>query len=364
MTEDPRIRTAVGPTTMKRIAAELGVSVTTVSKVLNEQPDIGPATRARVLDKVAQLGYRPNAVARSLSLRRTHTLGVVIPDLMHSFFVEIVAGIETVMSAHGYGLLLCSSGEDLKKERSELEMLRARQVDGIVLATAHVSGNTDVLKQIAALGCALVMIDRDDHPRVRCHRVLTDDEEVGRLAVAHLLDHGRRRIAHIGGPPIQHARRREEGYAKALRARGIEPDPSLVIRAGFMEADGYGAMRQLLDVRPPVDAVFAANDPAAIGAMKAIWEAGLRVPQDVAVVGAGDVAHGDLLRVPLTTVAWSKEDLGRRAAELLLAQIGARTAGPHERVVIPPRLVARESSGGAVTARPLSAGRGSPRLRT
>src|SRR5918992_5543372 len=169
----------VTSTTMRRIAQELGVSVTTVSKVLNEHADIGPATRARVLARVQELGYRPNAVARSLSLRRTNTLGVVIPDLMHSFFVEIVAGIESVMSARGYGLLLCSSGEDLRKERSELEMLRARQVDGIVLASAHVSGNTDVLKQISAIGCALVMIDRDDHSRVKCHRVITDDEQVG-----------------------------------------------------------------------------------------------------------------------------------------------------------------------------------------
>src|SRR4026207_2037978 len=136
-------------TTMKRIAGELGVSITTVSKVLNNRDDIGHATRARVLAKVAELGYQPNAVARSLSLRRTHTLGVVIPDLMHSFFVEIVAGLESVMSAEGHGLLLCSSGEDPRKERSELEMLRSRQVDGIVLATAHVSGNSDLLKQIA-----------------------------------------------------------------------------------------------------------------------------------------------------------------------------------------------------------------------
>ena len=348
---------------MKRIAEELGVSVTTVSKVLNEQPDIGPATRARVLAKVAELGYRPNAVARSLSLRRTHTLGVVIPDLMHSFFVEIVAGIESVMSAQGYGLLLCSSGEDPKKERSELEMLRARQVDGIVLASAHVSGNTDVLKRIAALGCALVMIDRDDHPRVACHRVLTDDLAVGRLATEHLLAHGRRRIAHIGGPPIVHAKRREEGYLDALNAAGIKPNQDLIQRAGFMEADGYRAMRHLLAMDPPVDAVFAANDPAALGAMKAIWEAGLAVPRDIAIVGAGDVAHGDLLRVPLTTVAWSKEALGRRAAELLLEQIGPLPRGPFRRIVIPPSLVVRESSGGPVTAGALSPPSRSRRLR-
>jgi LacI family transcriptional regulator len=340
------------PTTMKRIAAELGVSTTTISKVLNDQPDIGKATRARVLAKVEELGYRPNAVARSLTLRRTSTLGVVIPDLMHSFFVEIVAGIESVTSARGYGLLLCSSGENPRKERSELEMLRARQVDGIVLASAHASGNTDVLKKISALGCALVMIDRDDHARIRCHRVLTDDEQVGRLATSHLASLGRRAIAHIGGPPIVHARRREEGYAAALAEHGLKARPEWIVRAGFMEADGYRAMKQLLTVKPRVDAVFAANDPAAIGAMKAIWETGLRVPQDVAVVGAGDVAHGDLLRVPLTTVSWSKEELGRQAAGLLLSQIdsqdGSSNTRPNvrpKRVIIPPRLVVRESCG-------------------
>ena len=333
------------PTTMKRIAAELGVSITTVSKVLNGQPDIGQATRSRVLARVEELGYRPNAVARSLTLRRTHTLGVVIPDLMHSFFVEIVAGIEAVTSAKGYGLLLCSSGENTFKERSEIDMLRARQVDGIVLASAHASGNTDLLKKLTKLGCALVMIDRDDHPRVRCHRVLTDDEAVGHLATAHLASLGRRRIAHIAGPPIVHARRREAGYVAALSKARITPGPELVVRAGFMEADGYRAMQHLLTLQPRVDAVFAANDPAAIGAMKALWEAGVRIPDDVAVVGAGDVAHGDLLRVPLTTVSWSKEDLGGKAAELLLDQMGPHPDGPFRRLVIPPRLVVRESCG-------------------
>src|SRR5436190_15392161 len=134
-------------TTMKRIAVELGVSITTVSKVLNNHDDIGEATRTRVLAKIEELGYQRNAVARSLSLRRTHTIGIVIPDLMHSFFVEVISGIEPVVSARGYGLLLCSSGEDPDKERSELEMLRGRQVDGIVLASAQGSDNEDLLSQ-------------------------------------------------------------------------------------------------------------------------------------------------------------------------------------------------------------------------
>jgi LacI family transcriptional regulator len=333
-------------TTMKRIAGELGVSITTVSKVLNNRADISEATRSRVLAKVEELGYRRNAVARSLSLRRSHTLGIVIPDLMHSFFVEIIAGIEPVASVRGYGLLLCSSSEDPGKEQSELEMLRSRQVDGIVLASAHGSGTTEMLRQLTKQGTALVMIDRDDHPSVKCHRVLTDDEQVGQLATSHLLDLGRRAIAHIGGPAIVHAKRRERGWREALRARGVKPSEDWIVRGGFMESEGYSAMKRLLTVRPKIDAVFAANDPSAIGAMKAIWEAGLRVPEDVAVVGVGDIALGDLLRVPLTTVGWSRKDQGRHAAELLLNGLDDDQTSEPQRIIIPPRLIVRASSGG------------------
>ena len=333
------------PTTMKRIAGELGVSITTVSKVLNNRADISEATRSRVLAKVEELGYQRNAVARSLSLRRSHTLGIVIPDLMHSFFVEVIAGIEPVASGRGYGLLLCSSSEDPRKEKSELEMLRSRQVDGIVLASAHGSGTTELLQQLTKQGTTIVMIDRDDHPSVKCHRVLTDDERVGVLATSHLLDLGRRAIAHIGGPAIVHAKRREKGWRDALRAHGIKPSDEWIVRGGFMESEGYRAMKRLLAVRPKIDAVFAANDPSAIGAMKAIWEAGLRVPDDVAVVGVGDIALGDLLRVPLTTVGWSRQDQGRHAAELLLNGLDDDNAAEPQRIVIPPQLIVRESSG-------------------
>jgi LacI family transcriptional regulator len=331
-------------TTMKRIAGELGVSITTVSKVLNNREDIGHETRARVLAKVAELGYQPNAVARSLTLRRTHTLGIVIPDLMHSFFVEIIAGLESVASARGFGLLLCSSNEDPAKEREELELLRQRQVDGIMLASANALGNSDLLQRLTALGIGLVMIDRDDHPAVRCDRVITDDEEVGRLATSHLIEQGCRAIAHIAGPSIVHAKRRAHGYRAALKEHGVRGRPEWMVRGGFKEADGYRAMTKLLSHKPRVDGVFAANDPAAIGAMKAIWDAGLRVPQDVKVVGAGHIAMGDLLRVPLTTVSWSREDQGKRAGELLFERLGQKVTDKFRRVIIPPELVVREST--------------------
>jgi LacI family transcriptional regulator len=333
-------------TTMKRIAADLGVSVTTISKVLNNRADIGSATRARVLARVAQLGYQPNAVARSLTLRRTHTLGVVIPDLMHTFFVEVIAGLAAAARLQGYGILLCNSDEDPRKEREELQLLLQRQVDGVVLASTAASANSDLLNRLTAVGVGLVMVDRDDHPDVRCDRVVTDDEEVGRLATAHLIAQGRRAVAHIAGPAIVHATRRAAGYRRALADAGLRGRKEWIVRGGFKEADGYRAMTRLLAARTRPDAVFAVNDPAAIGALKAIWAAGLRVPEDVAVSGAGDIAHGDLLRVPLTTVAWPRHELGKRAAELLLERLDGKRRKDHRRVVIPPRLVARESTMG------------------
>jgi LacI family transcriptional regulator len=231
-------------------------------------------------------------------------------------------------------------------------MLRARQVDGIVLASVHGSHNSELLQRISSHVGALVMIDRDDHPRVHCHRVVTDDELVGRIATEHLLAQGRHAVAHIAGPAITHARRREAGYLAALRDAGITPRDEWIARGGFMDSDGYSAMQQLLQLKPAVDAVFAANDPAAIGAMRAIWEAGLRVPEDIAVVGAGDIAHGDLLRVPLTTVGWAKEEQGRRAAELIFDQISGHSDGTFRRVIMPPRLIVRASCGAASRVTP------------
>jgi LacI family transcriptional regulator len=188
------------------------------------------------------------------------------------------------------------------------------------------------------------MIDRDDHPKVACHRVLTDDVEVGRLATAHLVTRGCRIIGHISGPPILHSQRREEGYRRALADAKMTIDKRRIAAGGFMEADGYRAMQQLLSSEPRVDGVFAVNDPAAIGAMKAVWDVGLRVPDDVAIVGAGDVAYSDLIRVPLTTVRWSKSEVGTSAAELILDQIEGEGRARPKRVIIPPEIVVRQSA--------------------
>ncbi len=259
---------------MKRVAAELGVSVTTISKVLNNHADIGEATRQRVLAKVDEMGYRRNAVARSLTLKRTHTLGVIVSDLMNSFFVEVVSAIEASLGRQGYGLLLCNLGEDPSKERSLLEMLLERQVDGVILASANAQRNGDLLRHLQTQGKGLVLLDRDNHQGLRCHRVVTDDEQVGRLATSHLLSLGHRHIGHLAGPRLIHARRRHRGYLGSMRQAGIDVKDSWVVDAGFVERDGYEAAARLLTEAPEVTAIFAVNDPSAIGAMKAAWDLG------------------------------------------------------------------------------------------
>ena len=197
-------------TTMKRIASELGVSITTVSKVLNHHADISEATRVRVLAKVEELGYQRNAVARSLSLRRSHTLGIVIPDLMHSFFVEIIAGIEPVASVRGFGLLLCSSSEDPGKSTPSSRCSAAAR--STASSWPRRTGRaTPTCSSMTKHGTTLVMIDRDDHPSVKCHRVLTDDERVGQLATLHLLDSA-------GAPSRTSADRRSPTPGGARRA--------------------------------------------------------------------------------------------------------------------------------------------------
>jgi LacI family transcriptional regulator len=342
--------------TMKRVAAELGVSVTTISKVLNNHADIGEDTRARVLAKVEELGYRRNGVARSLTLRRTRTLGVIVPDLMHSFFVEIVSAIEHTLGRQGYGLLLCNLGENPDKERWQLEMLLERQVDGVILASANAQRNGDLLRHLQGQGKGLVLVDRDDHQGLRCHRVVTDDEQVGRLAASHLIGLGHRQIGHLAGPRLVHARRRHRGYLASMRHAGLPVKSTWVVEAGFIEQAGYEATRRLLDQAPEVTALFAINDAAAVGAMRAAWDTGRRVPGDLAIVGAGDIALGDVLQVPLSTVSWSRDEVGREAARLILDQIECHPDGPFKRVVVPPALRVRVSCG----ARPPAAAAGVP----
>jgi LacI family transcriptional regulator len=334
--------TPTAPVRLKDIARDLNVSVMTVSKVVRNCADVGAETRSRVLARIKELNYQPNWVARSLAARRTFMIGIIVPDLMHSFFAEIAKGIAAAIRPRGYDAVICNSEENAEVEASEIDRLLGRQVDGLILASAQRPTATDVFDRIEARGVPYVLIDRRFPDRSASY-VGSDDEAIGMLATNHLIERGCRRIAHISGPQPNPGSGRLKGYRAALQAAGISVPESYVV-AATDDASGYEATRRLLSLSTPPDAIFGYNDPTAAGALKAILESGIRIPEQIKVIGAGNVHYSDLLRVPLSTVDQASTRIGQQAAEMLVKTIGAKRKKPVSTLLIEPTLIAREST--------------------
>ncbi len=327
--------------TMQDIAKDVGVSVVTVSKVLRNKGEISAATRARVLRRAKALNYQTNWIARSLVTRRTFTIGLLLPDFTHPFFAEIAKAIAETVRPHGYHVVISYFEENPELERNEAESLLARQVDGLILASAQTGSKAfaDMQKRKVPF----VLIDRPI-AGVQASFVGVDNHAIGQLATAHLIKQGCRRIAHLRGPGIGIATGRMQGYRSALAKRGLPFYSGYVVDAGYHDDSGHDAMLKLLKKKPVPDGVFCYNDPVAIGAMRAISEAGLKVPDDIAVVGAGNVHYSDFLAVPLTTVDQGTCEIGQRAANLLLERIASKGSLRPRRVLIVPKLVIRQST--------------------
>jgi len=336
------------PTTLADIARALGVSKMTVSRAINNHPEISPETRARILDAAQRMNYRPNQYARALTTNRSYLLGVVVPDLMHSYFAEICRGIEMVAKPLGYQNLICSTDEDAANEEDEILALLPR-TDGLVVASSALPNETKFYRRLARERAKLVLIDRQLEG-LKCPMVTTDDVKVGLLATNHLIGLGHRRVGHLKGTAASTAQMRFEGYKQALLKNRIPFDASLVRECGFTEEDGYRSMKEWIASNHAPSAIFAANDPAAIGAMTAINEGGLRIPDDIAIVGGGNIHYGDMLRVPLTTVAWSTSEMGQTAARLLVAMVEGKKRPKEQHIIVEPELVVRESCGAARAA--------------
>jgi LacI family transcriptional regulator len=314
----------------------------TVSKVVRGCADVGAETRSRVLARIKELNYQPNWVARSLAARRTFIIGLIVPDLMHSFFAEIAKGVSATIRPLGYDVVICNSEEDGEFEASEVERLLARQVDGLLIASAQPPHHLELFERIEARGVPYVLIDRrfaDSHAPY----VGADDEAIGRMATQHLIDRGARRIAHIAGPALTPGTGRLKGYRDALAGAGISV-PDIYVEQATDDTSGYEAARRLLALTPRPDAIFGYNDPTAAGAMKAILEAGIRIPDEIKVIGVGNVHYSDLLRVPLSTIDQSSASIGEQAADILVKSIGNKRRRPAKPVLINPVLVAREST--------------------
>jgi LacI family transcriptional regulator len=254
----------------------------------------------------------------------------------------VAKGISTAIRPLGYDVVICNSEEDPGVESSEVDRLLGRQVDGLILASAQPPSATDVFDRIEARGVPYVLIDRRFPDRGASY-VGADDQAIGMLATNHLIERGCRRIAHIAGPQPNPGSGRLKGYRMALAEAGISMPESYIVPATD-DASGYDATRRLLQIEPRPDAIFGYNDPTAAGAMKAILEAGIRIPEEIKVIGAGNVHYSDLLRVPLSTVDQASTRIGQQAADILVKAIGAKRKKPGSTLLIEPTLVAREST--------------------
>ena len=328
---------------MLDIAKDLDVSVVTVSKALRNKGSISVATRKRVLQRAKELNYQANWVARSLVTRRTFTIGLLLPDIRHPFFAEIAKAVAEIVRPLDYHVIISYFEEDPSLETTEAESLAARQVDGLILASAQAPGELKLFESIRDRKVPFVLIDRP-MAGVAASFVGVDNEAIGKLATDHLIAQGCRRIAHLRGPGMGIAAARMEGYRQSLKAHHLVMPPEYVVQASYDDNMGYRAMQTLLQTKPVPDGVFCYNDPVAIGAMKAILEAGLNVPRDISVVGAGNVHYSDLLAVPLTTVDQGPSQIGTQAAELLMEQITSKRPVPPRKIFIVPKLVVRQST--------------------
>lgn len=327
---------------MRDVAERVGVSVQTVSAVVNDKPGIGEETRARVLEAVAALGYRPYSVARSLRTRETRTLALIVSDIANPSFATMASAAENDAHAHGYSLIVYNTHDDTEREAASVRTLAQRWIDGVLFVAAEDSMPT--LDAFRAAGIPTVAIERIPEG-YGGPSVTLDNVEAGRRAAAHLAALGHVRTGAITGPlRLRLVRERLAGFEQGLAVYGLALSACVTEPGDWTCEAGAEAMARILDCPTPPTAIFAANDRMAIGAMRAIHDAGRRVPDDISVMGVDDVEVAAYQIPALTTIRQSFADLGRRAVQLLLAILEGGTRDPAP-VVMQPVLVARASTG-------------------
>lgn len=328
--------------TIRDVAERAGVSRQTVSRAINDRPGIDPETRRRVLAVARELGYRPSNVARGLKTNRTHTIGLVVPDIANPFFAEVARGASEVAYAAGYSVLLCNTEEKPDREWDTLHMLEAQRVEGLLLISSRL--NDEQLDEVIATYPPLVLVNRQRAARAGLGSVLVNDARAAEAAVAHLVGRGHRRIGFLGGSLKSHSgRERRSGYTRGMARAGLDCTDGWCVSCAPTVEGGRRAATDLLRRHPELTALLAYNDLVAVGAMQACEALGRRVPGGCAVVGWDDIIFASYVSPPLTTMRMPKYRIGEEAMSLLFELIEHPERAP-EPIVLAAELVVRDST--------------------
>jgi DNA-binding LacI/PurR family transcriptional regulator len=307
--------------TVKDIANKLNLHYTTVSKALRGHPDISVETKHRVISLAKELDYHPNSIAKSLKKQATSTIGIIVPSIKVDFFSAVISGVEEVAYERGFNTVVCQSNENYEREATHVGTLISNRVDGVLVSLAQTTKSGAHFRLLQKKGIPLVLFDRICED-IEADKVVVDDYGGAVQAVRHLVQAGYRSIAHVAGPEnTSIGQARCKGYLDELERNGIAIDPEMIIRGGLQEDDGVAAFREFLSRKTTPRAIFAVNDPVAVGIYNEIKRNGLEIPRDVALVGFGNIKLSSYLDPPLTTITQSPNRLGKAAAGMLLWRI-------------------------------------------
>lgn len=332
-------------TTIKEIASAAGVSIATVSKVVNGKDcNISAATRQRVLKTINELNYVPNRIASSMVTKNTYTIGLLIPDITNPFFPEIARGVEDYANKAGYQVVLCNSDNDLKKESEYIHMFQEKMVDGIIITSSASRASEEHSRNYMKIGIPIITVDRDMKDCKTQGKILVDNTKGAFEAVSYMIGKGYKKILHLSGsmnsiPSIQ----RFNGYKKALKHCNIGFNSDLYFEGTYDVDSGYKGIKEVINKKIDFDSVFCGNDLIAIGAMKAIKELGLKIPKDIGIMGFDNIYISELVTPSLSTVKQPNYNMGYKAAQLLINAIKnpSKTEGE---VVLETELIIREST--------------------
>lgn len=325
---------------IKDVAREAGVSIATVSRVLNEVDVVNEETKKKVQDAIKKLGYRPNIVARSLKTQRSRTIGIIIPDISNQFYPEIVRGAEDVANIYNYNIMLCNTDLDLDKEMEYLRVLKEKMVDGVLYMSNSLE--PEVIELIKNLEMPVVLIETTDKENT-FPSVTIDNDRAAYEATKYLIDRGNKKIAYIGTheDAVHASAFRFSGYSSALKEAGFEVDKKLCAFGGLKAVDGYEGINTILN-NGDVDAVFCASDELAMGAINALRDNGVVVPQDIDVMGFNDIYSASIFYPKLTTVVQPMYDMGSVGMRMLIKAINGAELGEHH-FVLPYEIIERDS---------------------